>query len=84
MTGQFTIEQADAITRIVRHGLHPGFAPGDDLVTGIEVKPMADGTGNWAVFFEALRVPGDEHTFRSVVNAAGEVVGSENELIPRA
>jgi hypothetical protein len=68
----------------VREGLHPGFAPGDDLVTGIEVKPMADGSGHWAVFFEALDVAGDEHSFRTVVNAAGEIVGKGNELIPRA
>jgi hypothetical protein len=68
---QFTIEQADEISRIVRDSLHPGFAPGDDTLTGIDIRPMADGSGDWAVFVGTYDAAGREHTFRHVVNAAG-------------
>ncbi len=71
MSDQSTIEQADELSRIVRESLHPGFAPGDDTVTGIEIRQMADGSGDWAVFVATYDVAGHEHTFRHIVNAAG-------------
>ena len=69
----FTIEQADALARVVRENTHPSFTPGDDVLAHIEIRQMADVSGDWAVFVTTIDVAGYEHTFRHVVDAAGRV-----------
>lgn len=69
----FTIETADALARIVRENTHPSFTPGDDDLAHIEIRQMADGSAQWAVFVTTIDVAGHEHTWRYVVDDAGRV-----------
>lgn len=69
----FTIEQADALARVVRENTHPSFTPGDDDLSQIRISEMADGKGGWGVFITTIDVAGHEQTWRHVVDAAGRV-----------
>jgi hypothetical protein len=48
----------------------------DETLTGIEIKAMADGSGNWAVFAKTHDRDNTEHSYRTVVDAAGELVST--------
>ena len=46
----------------------------DHTLTGVRLKEMADGSGNWAVFADTYDSDGAEHAYRTIVNRAGETV----------
>ncbi len=48
----------------------------DETVTCVEIKPMADGFGHWAVFAYTYDRDRAEHSYRTVVDVAGELVSS--------
>jgi len=51
--------------------------PGEDEFLGLELRPMADGSTNWAVFTAVVDADNDQHDIRTVISAAGEILSTE-------
>jgi hypothetical protein len=66
-------EMADALAYWSRDALF-SLGGSDETVTCVEIKPMADGSGHWAVFAYTYDRDGAEHSYRTVVDVAGKLV----------
>ncbi len=73
-----TSEQATRLTRAFEENLTEDDG---ETLTRIEVRQMADGSGSWALFAETQDVAGHESVYRTVVDRAGGIVGSESEAL---
>jgi len=71
-------ELRDRICQIVNGALVP---TEDDTLTRIEIKEMADCSGNWVVFVEVLDLMQNEITYRSVINQTGDTVEGPNQFV---
>ena len=68
-------KMADALAYWSRDALF-SLGGSDETVTCIEIKPMADGSRHWAVFAYTYDRDRAEHSYRTVVNSAGELVSA--------
>lgn len=75
MTTTITEQMADTLAYWTRDAMF-SLGGSDETLTAIEVKAMADGSGNWGVFAHTYDRDQAEHSYRTVVDAAGELVST--------
>lgn len=68
-------KMADALAYWTRDALF-SLGGSDETVTSIEIKPVPDGSRCWAVFAYTYDRDGAHHSYRTVVDLAGELVSA--------
>lgn len=70
---------ADALAYWTRDAIF-SLGGSDETLTAIELGPMADGSGNWAVLAHTCDRDSCEHAYQTVICAAGDAVSAGERL----